>query len=545
MPDFPFLIGGGEMGALIRAHDWRGTTLGTPAQWPQSLRIAVRLMLNSRHPMYIFWGKEGNCLYNDAYRQSIGAERHPSSLGPQVDQVMNCGAATWHENQLVPITRDGVREDVYWTYGYSPIDDESTLSGVGGVLVVCTETTLQVKSEQRLAAESERQRRALQQMPGFVGVLVGPRHIYEYVNDAYIEISGPRDFIGRSVRDVFPELEGQDFFELLDRVYASGLPFVAQAMPIKLSNRVEPCFIDFVYHPILDQSGAATGIFVGGYDVTELVRAKTEVEQVNASLEQRVADALHERGSIEAVLRQAQKMEAVGQLSGGLAHDFNNLLSGINGSRESMQTRIARGDFNSIDRDVSRAQQASKRAAALTHRLLAFSRQQTLDPKRTDIGRLVAGMEDLMRRTVGPSVRIEVVEADALWTALIDPNQLENAVLNLCINARDATPAGGLIKLEIFNQCLDSQAAAEIELAAGEYLAFCVSDTGRGMTAEVAARAFDPFFTTKPMGEGAGLGLSMVYGFVRQSGGQIRIFSEINQGTRISFYLPRHLDAAD
>jgi len=559
MPDFPFLIGGGEMGALIRAHDWSGTTLGTPDRWPQSLRIAVRLMLNSRHPMYIFWGTEGHCLYNDAYRQSIGAERHPSSLGrparevwdeiwdiigPQVEQVMSCGGATWHENQLVPITRDGVRDDVYWTYGYSPIDDESTPSGVGGVLVVCTETTLQVKSEQRLAAESERQRMAFQQMPGFVGVLTGPRHIYEYVNDACIEISGPRDFIGRSAREVFPELEGQDFFELLDRVYATGLPFVAQAMPIKLENQGENRFIDFIYHPIRDEAGVITGIFVGGYDVTELVRAKTAVEEVNASLERRVADALRERDSIEAVLRQAQKMEAVGQLTGGLAHDFNNLLTGISGSLELMQTRIARGDFDSIDRYVSRAQQASKRAAALTHRLLAFSRQQTLDPKLTDINRLVAGMADLIRRTVGPAVRIEVVEADALWAAFIDPNQLENALLNLCINARDAMPEGGLIKIETFNQYLDDKTAAESELAAGEYLAICVSDTGTGMTAEVAARAFDPFFTTKPMGEGTGLGLSMVYGFVRQSGGQVRIFSEMDQGTRISLYLPRHLDAA-
>jgi len=559
MPDFPFLIGGGEMGALIRAHDWSGTTLGTPDRWPQSLRIAVRLMLNSRHPMYIFWGTEGHCLYNDAYRQSIGAERHPSSLGrparevwdeiwdiigPQVEQVMSCGGATWHENQLVPITRDGVRDDVYWTYGYSPIDDESTPSGVGGVLVVCTETTLQVKSEQRLAAESERQRMAFQQMPGFVGVLTGPRHIYEYVNDACIEISGPRDFIGRSVREVFPELEGQDFFELLDRVYATGLPFVAQAMPIKLENQGENRFIDFIYHPIRDEAGVITGIFVGGYDVTELVRAKTAVEEVNASLERRVADALRERDSIEAVLRQAQKMEAVGQLTGGLAHDFNNLLTGISGSLELMQTRIARGDFDSIDRYVSRAQQASKRAAALTHRLLAFSRQQTLDPKLTDINRLVAGMADLIRRTVGPAVRIEVVEADALWAAFIDPNQLENALLNLCINARDAMPEGGLIKIETFNQYLDDKTAAESELAAGEYLAICVSDTGTGMTAEVAARAFDPFFTTKPMGEGTGLGLSMVYGFVRQSGGQVRIFSEMDQGTRISLYLPRQLDAA-
>jgi putative addiction module CopG family antidote len=264
-----FLTGGGEMGALIRAHDWAAGPLGHPDQWSQSLRTAVRLMLNTRHPMYIFWGPEGICLYNDAYRQSIGPERHPGSLGrparevwaeiwpvigPQIEQVLSGNGVTWHENQLVPITRNGRQDDVYWTYGYSPIDDEEAPGGIGGFLVLCTEKTAQVLSQRQVAAEAERQRLMFQNMPGFVGVLAGPGHVYLYVNAAYVEISGPRDFLGRTVREVFPELEGQGFHELLDRVYATGERFEAQAMPIRLQGEARDRFIDLLYHPIRDDA---------------------------------------------------------------------------------------------------------------------------------------------------------------------------------------------------------------------------------------------------------------------------------------------------
>ena len=191
------------------------------------------------------------------------------------------------------------------------------------------------------------------------------------------------------------------------------------------------------------------------------------------------------------------------------------------------------------------AQGAAKRAAALTHRLLAFSRRQTLDPKPTDMNRLVAGMDDLLRRTVGPSIAIETVAAGGLWTTLVDPNQLENALLNLCINARDAMPEGGRLTIETGNRWLDQRAAQERDLSPGQYVSLCVSDTGSGMSPDVIAKAFDPFFTTKPLGQGTGLGLSMIYGFVRQSGGQARIYSEVGQGSMVCLYLPRHLGAAE
>ncbi|WP_313901521.1 PAS domain S-box protein [Methylobacterium sp. J-076] len=274
-------------------------------------------------------------------------------------------------------------------------------------------------------------------------------------------------------------------------------------------------------------------------------RVSAELRALNETLEQRVADRTTELLVAEEQLRQAQKMEAVGQLTGGLAHDFNNLLAGISGSLELMQTRMGQGRFGDLDRYMTVAQGATKRAAALTHRLLAFSRRQTLDPKPTDVNRLVAGMEELVRRTIGPQVALEVVGAAGLWATLIDPGQLENALLNLCINARDAMPDGGRITIETANKWLDRPAATTHEIPEGQYLSLCVTDTGTGMPPEVIARVFEPFFTTKPIGEGTGLGLSMIYGFARQSGGQVRIYSEVGQGTTVCLYLPRYYGEAN
>jgi PAS domain S-box-containing protein len=671
-----FLEGDSEMPRIMRAKDWSATSLGEPSHWPQALRLAVRLILNCGHPMYIWWGPQGACLYNDAYRQSIGPERHPSSLGQpaqqvweeiwdiigwQIEQVMAGGAATWHENALVPITRNGKREDVYWTYTYSPIDDDTAPNGVGGVLVVCTETTKSVLAQRRITAEHEKQLQLLKQMPGFVAVLRGPEHVYEYANDAYNEIAGARDLIGRTVRDAFPELEGQPYFDLLDGVYASGARYVARGVPVLLTGHETARFIDLLYEPIRDSSGVVSGIFVGGYDVTVVHEAaqaqrdsETKLRQLNVDLEQQVIERTRERGLIwqisrdlmatidstgvlgvsnpawssvlgwseeemsgraladlvhpddraealvalqmaplrepimrvvtrfrhrdnsyrwiswtaipqagrlyytgrditrekaaqeelqraQEALRQSQKMEAVGQLTGGLAHDFNNLLAAISGSVEVVGALLDRGRLGEVGRYLTAAQNSTRRAAALTQRLLAFSRRQTLDPKPTDVNRLVAGMEDLVRRTIGPSVALEVVGAGGLWLTRVDASQLENSLLNLCLNARDAMlPNGGRLTIETANRWLDDRAAKERDVIPGQYISLCVTDTGTGMSADVMERAFDPFFTTKPLGEGTGLGLSMVYGFARQSGGQVRIYSEVGKGTTLCLYLPRY-----
>jgi PAS domain S-box-containing protein len=252
-----------------------------------------------------------------------------------------------------------------------------------------------------------------------------------------------------------------------------------------------------------------------------------------------------QRNQLEAELRQSQKMEAVGQLTGGIAHDFNNLLTGITGGMALLRTRLAQGRLDEVERYIAGAEDAANRAASLTHRLLAFSRRQTLDPKMTDGNVLVAEMQDLIQRTVGPHIRVQCVLAPDLWQTRCDANQLENALLNLAINARDAMPDGGVLTVTTENFRVDPQSARERDMAEGEYIVISVADNGSGMPAEVIARAFDPFFTTKPLGQGTGLGLSMVYGFAKQSGGQVRILSEVGEGTSVLVYLPRHSGPAE
>jgi PAS domain S-box-containing protein len=248
-----------------------------------------------------------------------------------------------------------------------------------------------------------------------------------------------------------------------------------------------------------------------------------------------------EQRNIEERLRQSQKMEAVGQLTGGIAHDFNNMLTGVTGSLELLKRYIRDGRQDRIDRYIDAATTSAHRAAGLTQRLLAFSRRQSLDVRSTDVNQLVIGMEDLLRRTLGESVGLEISLHADLWCASTDANQLESALLNLTINARDAMPEGGRLTIETTNTRLDQRYVSSIpgELAPGDYVVLCVSDTGTGMTPEVMAKVFDPFFTTKPIGQGTGLGLSMIYGFAQQSKGHVRVYSKVDQGTTFKLYLPR------
>jgi signal transduction histidine kinase/ActR/RegA family two-component response regulator len=277
------------------------------------------------------------------------------------------------------------------------------------------------------------------------------------------------------------------------------------------------------FNILRDADGQLIGAYQFVYDVTDRLREQA-----------RLATA-------EETLRQAQKMEAVGQLTGGLAHDFNNLLTGISGAFEMIGLRLSQGRSHDIEKYLAAGQGAARRAAALTHRLLAFSRRQTLSPKPLVVNRLMTGLVELIQRTVGPFITVETVAAADLWPTLVDANQLENAILNLCINARDAMPAGGTITIETGNKWLDQRAAMERGIATGQYVTLCVSDTGTGIDKTILERVFDPFFTTKPIGEGTGLGLSMVYGFARQSHGHVRLYSEVDQGTMVCIYLPRHL----
>jgi signal transduction histidine kinase len=269
--------------------------------------------------------------------------------------------------------------------------------------------------------------------------------------------------------------------------------------------------------------------------MAELVVSRDELRASNQQLVEEAA----RREALADQLRQSQKMEAIGQLTGGLAHDFNNMLSVIVGSLTLLKRRLARGEAD-VGKYVDTALEGADRAANLTHRLLAFSRRQPLAPQPVDANKLVAGMSDLLRRTIGEQIRVETVLAGGLWRTRVDRGELENAILNLAVNARDAMPDGGRLTIETANCHLDdSYASAHVEVPAGQYVLVAVTDNGCGMTPDVATNAFDPFFTTKGAGKGTGLGLSQVHGFVKQSGGHVKIYSEPGEGTTIKLYLPR------
>ncbi len=290
-------------------------------------------------------------------------------------------------------------------------------------------------------------------------------------------------------------------------------------------------------------------VVLGGYVVIDAgrrhqrtLRAHAALQAANASL----IEAAATRDMLEDRLRQSQKMEALGQLTGGLAHDFNNMLAIIIGNLSLLKRRLERGD-RAVERYAEQALKGADRAATLTHRLLAFARKQPLAPEAIACNRLIAAMSDLLRRSLGEAIRIETVTAPDLWTTKADANQLENAILNLAVNARDAMPKGGRLIIETDNVHLDAAYAAQNPgVPAGQYVLVALTDSGSGMPPDVAAKAFDPFFTTKPVGQGTGLGLSQVYGFVRQSGGHVAIYSEPDRGTTVRLYLPRHFgDAAE
>ncbi|WP_158635404.1 ATP-binding protein [Pseudomonas duriflava] len=577
-----FLAGGGIMGRQMRDHDWSNSPLGHPEQWPQSLRTAVSIMLNSGHPMFLTWGPEQIFLFNDAYRPILGAKvswalAQPFEqlwadiwdvLSPAIERAW-AGEATWFENQKLVMQRNGYAEETYFNYSYSPIRDET--GAVAGMFCACTETTatvfttrqlreteralreanaaLQVEREavraanRQLMAETEFLRQLFERAPGFIAVLRGPNHVFELVNAAYQQLIGYRDVHQKPARLALPEVEGQGFFELLDQVYRTGEAFVGKQNAIQLQRQpgapFEERFVDFVYQPLTNAEGQITGVFCQGSDVTERVQAEQALRQITETLEEQIQARTRELQQAEDALRQAQKMEAVGRLTGGIAHDFNNLLMGIKGSLGLIEKRLAAGRSNEIGRFIALAMSSTDRAAALTHRLLAFSRRQPLDPRTVRINQLVASMEDLLRRTLGETVSLELRLMPELWPTLCDPNQLESAILNLAINARDAMPDGGCLILETSALTLDDVQAQAYEVKAGQYVCLQVIDSGVGMSSEVITHAFDPFFTTKPIGQGTGLGLSMVYGFVRQSGGAVRIDSQIGVGTRLSLLLPR------
>ncbi len=523
--------------------DGAGAARAAPDVWSPALTVAAGMMQASPIPAFLAWSPSVPPLGNAAARALLdGAGADEAFPIPAArDVIVRAWAGESAVLENVAFTRAG--EEAWCNLLALPVRDEAGV--VQGVLVHCNDITQRVL-EDRARREEERRYRALFESmdEGFcvIEFLDGPfgplsDYVHIMANAAYERHAGIPNVVGQRLREMVPD-EADAWVARYGAVLRTGRPIrfeqelVATGRHLSLSSfRIEP--------PELRQ------VAVLFQDVTARKRAEAELRHLNETLEARVAEALAEREQTEEALRQAQKMEAVGQLTGGLAHDFNNLLAGISGAFEMIGQRLAQGRAADVDRYLTAGQGAARRAAALTHRLLAFSRRQTLAPRSVVINRLMAEFVELVRRTVGPAIEVEMVAAAGLWPTLVDANQLENALLNLCINARDAMPDGGKITIETGNRWLDARTARDHGLEPGQYVSVCVSDNGAGIDKATLERVFDPFFTTKPIGQGTGLGLSMVYGFARQSNGHVRIYSEVGQGTMVCLYLPRHLGQED
>lgn len=397
-------------------------------------------------------------------------------------------------------------------------------------------------------------RRLFAQAPGFVCFLRGPEHIFELVNAEYQRLTGHRELIGRSVREALPEVDGQGFLELLDQAFASGEPIVRRQAPVRLrrdpQGPLEELFVDFLYQPITESSGRVSGIFVLGHDVTEQRRAEDEVRSYREHLEElvreRTAALLQseaERQAAEAALLQAQKLEAVGKLTGGIAHDFNNMLQIIGGNLQLLRRSL--GADETALRRLDSAVSGVDKGARLASQLLAFASRQPLRPQRVHLEQLIGDMHELLDGALGSSITVEVDVPGGLWPVHADVGNLQSVLLNLAANAREAMAGTGRLQIRLHNSTLTEKVHGEAaDIAPGDYVVLSVIDEGVGMSDAVRSHAFEPFFTTKQETNASGLGLSMVYGFVKQSGGFVRLDNGEQGGTAVHVYLPRAQEAS-
>lgn len=828
-------MGGGELGELIRTHDWSETALGPPEQWPQSLKTVTSMMLLSPVPIVLLWGELGIMLYNDAY-SIFAAGRHPQLLGSEVrkgwpevaefnDQVMRvclAGGTLAYKDQELTLHRNGRPEQVWMNLDYSPVLDET--GNPIGVIAFVVETTERVRAERHLLAEKQRLTQLFEQAPGIMAMLSGPEHRFEMANPAYANLLGNRELIGLTVRDALPEIARQGFIEVLDKVYQSGTAYVGNSVGLDIQRTPgqpeEAYILDFVFQPVIDSKGAASGIFIQGHDVTQRAQAErrtgfldalgkataantdadtilaittrllgehlgvsvcayadmdpdedgftirgnwaapgahgivghynlaafgqlalsnlhaglplilddnakqlpaheaatfigldlaaticmplikegkltalmaihdriprkwrleeqallTEVterswahiERVRSEAAVRLAEqrfreelkrqvaertaalaqseaqirtvaasshlyqwllgtdgkviyanptslagagsqlddvlgvpfwdtpwfsatpgmlsiiqagvataaaggsdnlsmqlqlpgalrsfdfsirpVLDEAGAVvgivpeavdstarvqaEQALQQAQKIEALGNLTGGIAHDFNNLLTAVMGNLELLRKRVPAD--SPLLRLIDNARIGAERGASLTRRMLAFARKQELQAERIQPGQLIDEMSELLERSLDPAVTIEMQIEASLPSIETDANQLQTALLNLALNARDAINGEGRIIISAHSERVDGQYG----LAPGTYLCLAVTDEGNGMDEATLKRATEPFYTTKGVGKGTGLGLSIVHGFAEQSGGTLVLRSDIGIGTTAQIWLP-------
>ncbi len=521
--DHHFMFGGGEAGALIRAKDWSRTPLGPPGSWPGPLQTLVAVMLSADQPMFIAWGVDRSLLYNDRYAPML-ADRHPVALGqpfldvwaevrddltPLFDQVA-AGEPVQMSDITLMLDRPGRPREAHFAFSYTPVRDER--GEVVGLFCPCTETTDQVLAERQRRENEESERNRLWQLSEDMLARADYEGLMSAVNPAWTSVLGWSE--KKLLSTPYSEFMHPDDAEVT-LAAIGGMARTGQ--PTRFQNRIAT--IDGKWTPIgwtVSPEPDGVNFIAVGRDLSDYHRRELELLQTQEAL------------------RQSQKLESMGQLTGGVAHDFNNLLTPIIGSLDMLMRRGLGSERER--RLIDGALQSAERAKMLVQRLLAFARRQPLQPIAVDLSELVHGMADLIGSTLGPKIDLRVSIGEHLPPARADRNQLEMAILNLSVNARDAMPDGGELTIEATNEYLDEDNAGA--LPAGSYNRLAVRDTGCGMNAEIQTRAIEPFFSTKGVGKGTGLGLSMAHGLAAQLGGGLTIRSAPSDGTTVELWLP-------
>jgi len=519
-----FLAGGGEMGQHIREYDWDNSPLGNPSGWPQALKLTVRLILSSGHPMFIWWGPNLIQFYNDGYRASIGSDRHPGAIGqqgkdcwaeiwpiigPQIDTVMRGEGSVWRENALVPITRDGQLQDVYWTYTYDPIYDEDAPSHVGGVLVIVSETTRHVVEQKRKIAEEARWRQLFTKSPAFMCVLTGPTHIFEYANPRYLELIGNRDVINKPVHDAFPEVAEQGFTELLDFVYSSGQSHTGIAMPILLIDestaKERELYLDFVYHPIRNDENEITGIFVNGYDVTERVLSEKSLAQQDRRKDEFLAMLAHELRNPLAPIRHASELLKQAAPFGVTTYSLGDLIS-----RQVNQLTRLIDDLLEVSR-ISQGRMKLQKGPVLLDQAIRFA------------------IESANVSVAEKALHLAYECDDPYLLIHGDYARVAQSLINVIINATKYTEQCGKITIHLRRE--DERAVIEI------------ADSGIGIESQMLEEIFELFTQVDNSIDrsrgGLGIGLSVVKKIIKMHGGTITAQSAgLGQGSQFSISLP-------
>jgi signal transduction histidine kinase len=515
------IFGSGEMADLIRALDWRTTSLGPIEDWSEALLITVNTLLGNRQPNFLFWGDHLIQFYNDAFRPSLGSDKHPRAvgqrgpecwaeiwpiIGPQIEAVMQRGESCWFEDQLVPFYRDGRLEDIYWTYSYSPVRDAA--GNIQGTLVTCSETTGRVLAERALRTQQERLLALFHQAPVFLAVLHGPEHIFEMHNLRYGELIGQRNVIGKTIRDAVPEAVAQGFLEVLDGVYRTGEAFIAHSHPIDLQRipgkPLERRYLDFVYQPMRGIDGSVTGIIILGVDSTE------------------------RKNALDALLK-TEKLAAVGRLATSIAHEINNPLSSVTNllylARHSSDLAETHGFLDTAEREL-------RRVSVISHQTLRFYRQTTRQ-QAVYSEELFEGVLSIHQgRLINSSIQVQRQFRAQMPIVCFD-GEIRQVLNNLVGNAIDAMQSTAGTLFVRTRETLNWQTGVK-------GITLTVADTGTGMSAEILGRIFEPFFTTKGIG-GNGLGLWICMEIVDRHHGLLRVKSRQKKGksgTVFTLFLP-------